>query len=287
MRVSPTFLMSVVMGGLYVGCMTPGHAGEAGRAREGQASRPASPESPFNVEMPYEGPASVDLLDDGTLVLEIGPTAIPWWPAIEEANANGSSEGPRVPWGAAEGVENSGGVYFFPLDTTGLTLVEDGNELFLDKDGAQVRARGLRARRVIQTPVADGDVVDTASQRYALLSVVGEALLDFDAEQRVLYVDLLEAEGSAPRRHVTFSIHGAVWPESQKAGVDEDTDGLIRLATGDANAAEGASCNVDGTHGSCSISCPNSQPPRCWCSSGGIPNCKCGKSARYLPAWAP
>ena len=126
-------------------------------------------------ETPYTGYGQIVILDDATLIVILRET-------VTKDDGDESAPG--------EVLDRVG----YDLDTTGLSLVEYGDQVFLDRNGMQLQRRGLTADQVStvsfdgagRAPSTDGnDILDNFS---------GEINLRSDRLSGSLFISVLDDE---------------------------------------------------------------------------------------------
>ncbi len=216
--------------------------------------------SPFTIiTMPYAGYGSITLLDEGTLIVRAG---------LGDDADRAVTGGFKPP--ALE-------VRALTLDLSGLSLIQLDRDFFLDKDGTELRRRGVSAIDAIFTPVAGVRDVATTPTPEAVDEFVGVMYLSLDASGRYLHISVsdfahdfrtfktvLELGSSDSKKSRVPKNDGATtWnPTAIPASFEDAHDGGV-AATG---------CSATCTQGSCDITCPAGC--RAYCDHG-IPHCEC------------
>ena len=218
--------------------------------------------------LPYHGYGTLAILNDGTLVIDVGGELV--YDAAADEFTVASME-----------------TIAYRIDTAGLSLVEHRGEVFLDRNGAQVADRGLTRERVSVTPFPAPNSADGESHRRSIMDFSGDLDLRFDPANHELALTITDTTDTG-ESGMTFTLAAPVVsgplqkrdPGSREVGQDlpggEENDAITLTA---AAAAWSASCSVDCTNGSCSISC-SKKGALCSCSSTGYPQCRCIKAGR-------
>jgi hypothetical protein len=212
-----------------------------------EAVREARPVPISQNQLPYHGYGSVTIVDDGTILVEMGgKETITYWDDQESVE--------QTPYDAVA----------YRIDTTGLALVQAGNEVYFDRKGKQIQMRGLRSNRVFRTMFPDSDARDPNAPPTAIAWFTGDLTVAFNDATSVLTLSAKDTEGTG--RVFTFQgrvVTGAPVDSSQ---VDDD---LVLVVV----SAGSSECSVICAQGSGNISCTNTGC-KCVCKSG-MPSCIC------------
>lgn len=230
---------------LSLGCATALRAAEKG---ESDQKLPYFPVSAPVDEKPYAGYGEVFILDDATVIV-----------AVRELITPDGGDAP-VP---GELLDRA----FFDLDITGLSLVEHGNRVFLDRNGMQLQRRGLSANDVTASPFEGARRAPVKNGNTVLDSFSGDMKLRSDNRSGSLFVSVLDAE---TKRLFTVTLVGI----SRPGGADPDA----AARDGDDEVQE-STCDISGCRngGSGSITCPG-KGCKCVCIAGD-PVCSCTATA--------
>lgn len=205
-----------------------------------------------NNQVPYAGFGSVMIVNDGTIIIEIGGKETVEYADDDEETLTVS------PYDAIA----------FHMDITGLALVDAGGEVFLDRGGKQIAERGLSPKRVFRTLFPEASAIEQNSPRHALAWFTGDLRLAFDRNSKVLTVRAKDTEDTD--RLFTLSA-----PVVQADGMTlNENDEIALIIQSESTVADGSSnCSISCPRGSASINCSNSGC-NCVCKSGS-PSCKC------------
>jgi len=196
--------------------------------------------------LPYEGLGTVDLLDDGTLAIELGGTR---W-VDDEPVQEGTSD-----------------MFLFDLNSTGVSLIQHNGEYFIDVDGGELAARSLDARRVVRTVLPERKNVDISSQRYAVYSETGTLRVNVTAD--AVMTVTVEDEDTGGR---LFSFLGILILDSVAA--PQFASGGYPGTAQPAGPQPGSNCHATCPGGrSCDINC-GTEGCQAWCR-GKEPKCMC------------
>lgn len=200
------------------------------------------------------------ILDNGDVIMEFSGELRP-------------SSDDDVELGAMPSLEIVG----FRLDTEGLRLVRDGNAFTLDRSGAQLKAKGVLADQVNLITFRNPFLPARDTARYALISLAGHLVADFDKSGARLELAITEV-GNAPRFFEASVIFAA--PGQAPAGQDGEGakgGGVFEEPVGHELMAL-TGCDASCTQGTCNISCTGRKlGAKCWCDDDGLPNCRCVK----------
>ncbi len=208
--------------------------------------------------LPYQGYGEVDILDDATIVVQLGGELVGNLETDDDADI----------WIAP--IEE----FAFRMNPVGLSLVEHQGGVLLDRGGTQDRARRVAVGLGNVVPFRVPAPNDVPVTPIALASFSGPMSLGYDAAGR-LVLSITDAE--EPARTFTFrptygsgEAMGADGAPVQKPG--DDT--VILMGEGPPIGWT-AGCSANCSGGSCSISCTN-QGASCYCK-GSTPVCRCVK----------
>ena len=227
----------------------PGYGDAAGEAAELTPSLAAA--------LPYDGYGSVAILDDGILLITLGGEIV-----AEDRDPTDSA------------------TYLGQLDTSGLTLVEHDGEVFLDKNGVHIAARGLSPEQMTRQGFQDAAALEPDTPRQALVEIRGDLDLSYNSVTGDLTVAGTGMED--PRRKLRFTVRVGDTPGGGGDGQDpvcassSSGDGLTPGETPiwlNQPSEMSSACSVSCKHGDCTITC-NSTGCKTYCSSGQ-PVCIC------------
>lgn len=221
------------------------HAGDGRKVtRSGEDVRQHSSEIALAKYLPYEGLGTVDLIDDGTLAIELG--GLRWIddePVIVEPQQ----------------------FFLLELGGTGISLVHHNGESFVDANGGELARRGLDVRNVVRTTLPERTSINSSSTRFSVLSVTGALSVTLD-ENAAVSISVDDVETGIQ----LFSFYGLLVTDTTGAAV----------ASGDYPTAQpagprpGSDCHATCPGGaSCDIYC-GPQGCAAWCS-GKKPKCMC------------
>jgi hypothetical protein len=205
-------------------------------------------------EVPYQGYGEVDILNDGTVVIQING-ALYVNPVTDDMKVEPED------------------ALAYKIDPTDLRLVESDGFYFLDRGGEQIAERGLREHEV-KTTAIDGVIkAKKAGTRVALVSLYGDLDLDFDARTGVLSVSIIDTR----RGYEAFALEAPI-----KKYMPQTKDGRARISPDRESEPSivleddyGVHCSATCSSGNCSITCDQSKLAICYCKSDGTPVCKC------------
>ncbi len=190
--------------------------------------------------LPYQGFGAVVIVDDGTLLIALGG---------EVRREDDSTLTSPFPSGSE--------ILQYQLNTSGLAIIESKGRVFLDRNGNQLRKRGLRERQVSVTSFADGPN-DAPNSLY---DFTGDLKVAFDAKKQVISVAIADTESS----RMTFNLSAPIVAGSQ---TDEMADsrydnGAIADSLEDESILlepplPDSQCNISCASGSGSVTCTNS-----------------------------
>ncbi len=200
--------------------------------------------APLAIALPYHGLAQLVLSSDGKLHLE-----------IPKADDNSTQLGQRGP-----GIRET---LVFRLNPQGLNIVESDREIFLDRNGAETRVRGLSRNRIDVVPVAIGAPADDPE---VVLRISGNATLSMDQTENRFSIMITDAVDGR-----IFKLAARlVWMESVEL---QTSDELVLNVAGEQEYASGcnACCGPQGQF-CCSINCSGGCTAGC---NGNTPFCQC------------
>ena len=248
-----TLGIGVVMS-LVFGCTTPGIGADGARGRHVDAVRHTLSLAEYT--LPYNGYGELDILDDGCLVIKVGGE---WYinPETDESTIQESD------------------TLIFQLDTSDLTIVENGESVFLDKKGVQLAKRGLSWDDVTVTAFPEWVEKDRAQARYALETFIGDMALSFDEAEGTLTVSIIDTHDRGGTFNLTAPIlrHIRAGKRTILSRPEKPGDPGIVLAP----PPEASSCSATCTRGSCSITCEN-HTCTAYCRKYGLPVCSCSST---------
>ena len=126
--------------------------------------------------VPYVGYGSVTVLNDGVVIVRLDGDP----PPSDDAE-----------W--REPIE----AYSLAINPNGLSLVNMGGAYYLDRDGAQLRQRGLAPTDISKVSLGVGLEQFTGScGRYSVLDIRGELMFEWDSESGRGYLEVTAADGS-------------------------------------------------------------------------------------------
>jgi hypothetical protein len=248
-----TLAVGVVMSVVF-GCATPGIGAGGARGQYVDAVRQTL--SLVENTLPYNGYGEIDIVDDGCLVIKVGGEVY-IDPETEEFTVHKSD------------------TLVFQLDTSDLTIVEDGESVFLDKEGVQLAERGLSWDDVAYTAFPEQIEKDRAQARYALETFIGDMDLAFNQAKGTLTVSIIDTHD----RGGTFDLTA---PILTRVGAGKRTVSSRPEKPGDPQITlnpppEQSQCSATCSKGSCEITC---QGMACtaYCRRNGFPVCECVSS---------
>lgn len=228
MKYSNTVMMIVCTGFvLSLGCATALRAAETGESDE--IKLPNLRLSAFADETPYAGYGEVFILDDATLLVSLR----------EMVTEDGADE--SVP---GEELDRM----FYDLDATGLSLVEYGDRVFLDRNGTHLRRLGLTAEQVNAVPFDGAGRAPSTNGNVILDSFSGDLNLRWDRRSNSLFVSVLDDETA---RLFAVTLVGTSRP------ADANADAAARGDPPDPQPPMQSHCSVENCQsgGSGSITC--------------------------------
>lgn len=246
--------VALLVSALYFG--VPASVGNAGEERI--QNTPAAQNKLFPVRenaLPYEGFGSVTIVDDGTLIIEIGGAATT---LHDEDDVEFEGIGPYD-------------AIAYQIDMSGLSLVEHRGQVFLDNNGVELRARGLRPREVFRTVFPAPDQIDANRAPTALVWFTGELQLSFDAQTAQLVLRIEDSEETGR----VFTLAAPVVSDAKNRRRSEE--GGIVLTPLEGHAVGASSCSITCSKGSGSVNCSESGC-KCVCKAGK-PVCICTNAA--------
>lgn len=261
MNQSSHIRMGVVMSVLVVLGCSVSRAQQKAQLRYIKSADKAVPLSQY--ALPYQGLGAVVIVDDGTLLIEVGGQL------DEDVEASLVSD---------EAIA-------YQLDTSGLRVIERGGEVFLDQNGKQLSEQGLRERQVTVIPF-----VNTANPNpTALFEFTGQLDLNFDAATGLLSVTITDTESSGQAFHLSAPIQIAKPAATQGkvllvdsnaiAASDNPNDPIVLFSMGEMKSKCSIACN----NGNGSIECTR-RGCICICKTNGEPKCECvGKVSAIDP----
>lgn len=221
--------------------------------------------APFaETAMPYQGQGYVGILNNGLLVIEAGGELV-YDPATDEY------------------VPSPMETVVYRVNTSNLNVAEFDGEVFLDRNGADIRHRNVPLERVLAISFATlaESAREQQAERYAVLDFTGQMIADFDAATKTLTLAVVDQD-TGRRFSLQAPVRGA-----PNVGQAADAGGVVLLPADDGggppcmgdDCSWVSSCTVDCSGGSCTISCI-SKGSLCYCKTDGTPVCSC----RRIPA---
>ncbi len=214
---------------------------------------------------PYEGPGTVDVLDDGTMVVFLGK------PLVFEKGAG------KVVAGATE-------FFLLALDPANSRLVEQKGAFFIDRDGEALRELGLSEQHVQITPFFGRPEALTHS-RYSVMSISGDLAVSYDQSSGAIELDISGVSALMDEVDVAqyFSYKGNLKPlksaqtsNSSLLNAPKNADSGGEVRGGPDPQPSGPTCSVTCPGGAnCQITCPSGKAAVCFCR-GPNPICECG-----------
>lgn len=208
---------------------------------------------PSGVHFPYDGSGVLEIIDDGTVLLQV----------------NGEGVFDEVTGEVIPTLENIA----FRISPVGLALIENNSHLFLDRGGVQARLEALPAgNQKVEYFEIPSKVEDAENTVRTLLYLSGKISLAFDEAQSRISITAEDTESR--RSFSTVAIVKA--PSSFNNGVVAGTSGLNELEADflpDYVFASSCSacCGPQGQY-SCSVNCPKACQAGC---RGSTPFCEC------------
>lgn len=206
-------------------------------------------------QLPYDGFGSVAILDDGSLIVELGG---------EEILDSETGE-----WLGHRPLD----VLFLNINVNrGMQLYRMGRFVFLgSSDGSALAQRGLDSARVSLTSFKRSTGPDETA--YALYTFTGRTLLQYDAATRRLHLVVDDTDHGGLRFEAEETLGVPVRKfDAQETTIPNSSDDGPALLLAPVVSSSVCSANCEG--GSCSISC-GSGGCRSYCD-GRTPVCRCG-----------
>lgn len=196
----------------------------------------------------YEGPGHVVILNNG-------------WVFMEKGREGGFvDEHGEWHWTTTSELLN------LKFDMVDLTLVDHNGELFLDRAGKQMEARGLSWQQVDATRFEEVEQLPEGCGMFSVVSITGDVTLNYDgASGEVKLTICAEETEDAPAQDLTFSAHRTgqcTTPTAPTLG--DDGPGCQSPV-----CRSGASCSFSGV-------CRLPKVAVCYCD-GVDPECGCKK----------